>query len=89
MPRKKVERPAPAEKPKARKSIHPRYGPARIVCGCGNIIETYSTREHMVVAVCSKCHPFYTGSQRFIDSTGRVERFRRKFGLTGGKKPEL
>ena len=86
---KNGKKPAPEAKPKGKKSIHPNYGPAKIVCGCGNVIETYSTRKRMVVAVCSNCHPFYTGSQRFIDATGRVERFRKKFGLTTGKKPEL
>lgn len=50
-----------------------------VVCGCGNEFTTYSTREEMVVEICSECHPFYTGEQRYVDSAGRVEKFQEKY----------
>ena len=61
-----------------KEGIHPKLVPARIICGCGNVIETYSTKPEIYVEVCSKCHPFYTGQQRFVDTEGRVERFQRR-----------
>lgn len=60
--------------------IHPDYKPAVISCACGNRIETRSVREDISVEICSVCHPFYTGKQRLIDTAGRVERFKRKYG---------
>jgi large subunit ribosomal protein L31 len=61
--------------------IHPKYGPLRATCSCGNVIETRSSRAgDMHLDVCSACHPFYTGKQKILDSGGRVERFRRRFG---------
>jgi len=62
------------------KGIHPKYSPVSIKCACGNVIETRSTKENISVEICSKCHPFYTGQQKFIDSAGRIETFRRKYG---------
>lgn len=62
-----------------KEGIHPSYGPARITCSCGNVIETHSTREHVSVEICAVCHPFYTGKQRLVDTAGRVERFNRKY----------
>lgn len=64
-----------------KEGIHPRYQAAKITCACGNVIETGSTRTDIKVEICSKCHPFYTGVQRFVDAGGRVERFKRKYGL--------
>ena len=67
--------------------IHPRYVNSRIVCVCGNIIETRSTLPEIHVEICSNCHPFFTGKQKLVDTAGRVERFRRKYanvGQTGG-----
>ncbi len=61
-------------------NIHPKVAPAKIICGCGNIIETLSTKSEIHVDVCSACHPFYTGQQRFIDTEGRVEKFQKRFG---------
>lgn len=62
-------------------NIHPEYGPARIVCACGNVIETRSTKKDIRVEICSQCHPFYTGSrQRVVERGGRIERFRQKYG---------
>jgi len=65
-----------------KKDIHPKYGPAKVTCGCGNTWETRSTLKEIKVEVCSKCHPFYTGTQKFIDTAGRVERFQRKYKWT-------
>ena len=61
--------------------IHPPYQTIKITCSCGNVIETRSTlAEDIHIDVCSACHPFYTGKQKILDSRGRVERFRRRFG---------
>jgi large subunit ribosomal protein L31 len=61
--------------------IHPGYQPAKITCACGSVIETRSTVANIHVEICSACHPFYTGKQKLVDTAGRVERFRRKYGL--------
>jgi large subunit ribosomal protein L31 len=58
--------------------IHPNYQAATITCACGNKIETRSTRPNLRIDVCSRCHPFYTGEQRLMDTGGQVERFRRQ-----------
>ena len=63
-----------------RAKIHPEYVDATVTCGCGETFETRSTQSVIKVEVCSKCHPFYTGQQRFVDTAGRVEKFTRKFG---------
>ena len=61
--------------------IHPQYQTITARCSCGNVIETRSTLGHDIhLEVCSACHPFYTGTQKILDSGGRVERFRRRFG---------
>ena len=60
--------------------IHPEYVDARIVCACGTIIETRSTVPEIHVEICSSCHPFYTGRQKLLDTAGRVEKFRAKYG---------
>ena len=70
----------------AKKGIHPVYKPATINCACGNKVETYSTRATFTVDICSACHPFYTGKQKFVDAAGRIERFQKKYGK--GKVPE-
>ncbi len=59
--------------------IHPVYAPARIICACGNIIETRSTRGSFHVEICANCHPFFTGKYKLVDTAGRVERFRKKY----------
>lgn len=64
-----------------RKDLHPAYGPAEIVCACGNVIKTSSTKEKIAVEICSKCHPFFTGKQKLVDTGGRVDRFNRRFKL--------
>ncbi|GAB4361602.1 MAG: 50S ribosomal protein L31 [Methylohalobius sp. ZOD2] len=61
--------------------IHPEYKPVTITCSCGNTIETRSTLDHDIhLEVCSACHPFYTGKQKIVDTAGRVDKFRRKYG---------
>ena len=64
-----------------KKGIHPEYVDATITCACGNVIKTRSTVAKIAVGICSACHPFYTGKQKFVDTAGRVERFRKKYGL--------
>lgn len=62
-----------------KKNIHPKYEKATIRCACGETIETRTTNGDFVVEICSKCHPFFTGKQKLVDSEGRVERFNRKY----------
>jgi large subunit ribosomal protein L31 len=62
-----------------KKDIHPQYGEAKVRCACGNEFVTGSTKESIRVEICSKCHPFFTGKQKLMDTAGRVERFRRKY----------
>jgi len=62
-----------------KEKVHPVYKPTKITCHCGNVIETSSTVENIHVEICSSCHPFFTGKQKLVDSTGRVERFRTKY----------
>ena len=67
-----------------KEGIHPKYEPVQIKCACGEVIETRSTRKNVAVEVCSKCHPFYTGKQKIMDTEGRVERFKKKYGTAKG-----
>lgn len=62
-----------------KREIHPKYERAIISCACGNIVHTRSTRKTINVEICSKCHPFFTGQQKFVDSEGRVEKFLKKY----------
>ena len=64
-----------------KEKIHPKVYKAKITCACGNVIETGSTKKDIKVEVCSKCHPFFTGKQKMVDTGGRVSRFNKKFGL--------
>lgn len=66
-----------------KEGIHPEMKRTVIHCGCGAELETLSTEENLRVDICSKCHPFFTGEERFIDTEGRVERFQRKYGKKG------
>lgn len=61
--------------------IHPDYKPTKIKCHCGEVIETSSTRENISVEICSKCHPFFTGKQKLVDSAGRIDKFNKRFNL--------
>lgn len=64
-----------------RPEIHPHYTAIKATCSCGNVIETSSTLDKdILIDVCSNCHPFYTGKQKILDSGGRVDRFKRRFG---------
>jgi large subunit ribosomal protein L31 len=61
--------------------IHPKYGKAVVRCVCGETFETGSTKKDLKVDICSKCHPFFTGKQKLVDTGGRVDRFKKRFGL--------
>jgi len=62
-----------------KKDIHPKYYPnAKVTCACGNSFTIGSTKEFIEVEICSKCHPFYTGKEKLVDTMGRVERFRKR-----------
>lgn len=63
-----------------KKDIHPDYAEATVLCACGNTFTTRSTKKEIRVEICSQCHPFFTGKQKFVDSAGRVEKFRKKYG---------
>jgi len=63
-----------------KEGIHPQYTDAEIECACGFMIKTKSTRGSFKVDICSNCHPFYTGKQKLLDSAGRIDKFRRKYG---------
>ncbi|MBP5245430.1 MAG: 50S ribosomal protein L31 [Clostridiales bacterium] len=64
-----------------REGIHPKYVEATVKCACGETFKTRSTKEELRVDICSKCHPFFTGKQKFVDSGGRVDKFKKKFNL--------
>jgi len=61
--------------------IHPDFVNATVACVCGNIVETYSTQENMRVEICSKCHPFFTGQRKLVDTGGRVEQFFKRYNI--------
>lgn len=63
-----------------RKDIHPELHTVEVVCACGNTFTTRATADELRLEICSNCHPFFTGKQKLIDSAGRVERFRRRYG---------
>ena len=62
--------------------IHPEYQATTITCACGNVIQTRSTVQNIHVEICSNCHPFFTGKQRLMDAAGRVEKFKKKYGIS-------
>jgi len=66
--------------------IHPKYQDCQVTCGCGNSFMTRATVKELRIEICSECHPFYSGKQKFVDSAGRVDRFVKKYGLSGSKK---
>ena len=74
--------------------IHPEYYETNVQCGCGNSFTTRSTRKELKVDICNSCHPFYTGKLKFVDTAGRIEKFKNKFASAGyaslskGKKAE-
>lgn len=76
-----------------KKDIHPDYVVTSVKCGCGNSFTTRSTRPELKVDICNVCHPFYTGKLKFVDTAGRIEKFKNKFAagyasLKRGKKAE-
>ncbi len=64
-----------------RENIHPNYQQTTITCACGNVIETASTKKDIHVEICSKCHPFFTGRQKLVDTGGRVDKFKKRYGI--------
>ncbi len=62
-----------------KKDIHPNYEETTITCACGEVIHTRSTKKNIRVEICSKCHPFFTGDKKFVDTAGRIERFERRY----------
>ncbi len=64
-----------------KEGIHPKYYQTTIKCACGEVISTGSTKQDIKVEICSKCHPFFTGKQKLVDTSGRVDKFNKKFGL--------
>jgi large subunit ribosomal protein L31 len=62
-----------------KEKIHPEYVETNVTCGCGNHFKTRSTMKEIRVEICSNCHPFYTGKQKFVDTAGRVEKFQKKY----------
>ncbi len=64
-----------------KEGIHPNYVDATITCACGEVIKTKSSRPEIRVEICSKCHPFYTGKQKLVDTGGRVDRFKKRFNI--------
>jgi large subunit ribosomal protein L31 len=65
--------------------LHPNYKDTTIVCACGEVIHTRSTKQNLRVEICSKCHPFFTGKHKFVDSAGRVDKFNKKYGKKSEK----
>ena len=64
-----------------KQGIHPNYEVATVKCACGNEFETRSTKKELRVDICSKCHPFFTGRQKLVDTGGRVDRFKKRYGI--------
>ncbi|MGP1506632.1 MAG: 50S ribosomal protein L31 [Campylobacter sp.] len=64
-----------------KKDIHPAYETTKVTCACGNTFETRSNKQEIRVDICSECHPFFTGSEKIVDSTGRVDKFKKKYGM--------
>jgi large subunit ribosomal protein L31 len=74
----------PAEK-LMKEGIHPQYSEATVTCGCGNKFKTRSTKKNITVEICSACHPFFTGKMKYVDTTGRVEKFQKKYNWANRK----
>lgn len=68
-----------------KENIHPKYGRATVRCACGETFVTGSTKSELKVEICSKCHPFFTGKQKFVDAGGRVDKFKRRLENSGRK----
>ena len=68
-----------------KQNIHPDYHETTITCACGTVIKTRSTKKDIHVEICSKCHPFFTGKQKLIDTSGRVDMFKKRYGMQDKK----
>ena len=75
------EPPVKKEDISMKEGIHPKYVECKVTCACGNTFTTMSTKPELKLDVCSQCHPFFTGQQKFINAGGRVEKFKNKYGL--------
>ena len=64
-----------------KEKIHPNFVEAKVVCGCGNTFVSGSTKKELRIDVCSKCHPFFTGKQKLVDTGGRVDRFKKRYSM--------
>ena len=71
-----------------KQGIHPNYVACQVTCGCGNTFETRATVKEIRVEICAACHPFYTGKQKFVDTAGRVEKFRRRYAKAQDAKSD-
>lgn len=71
-----------------KENIHPKYEETTITCACGNVITTGSTKKDIRVEICSKCHPFFTGKQKFVDAGGRVDKFKRRLQAAENAKKQ-
>lgn len=69
-----------------KENIHPKYGEAVLKCACGETFTTGSTKKNLRVEICSKCHPFFTGKQKFVDTGGRVDKFKKKYGIEDNRE---
>ena len=69
-----------------KENIHPKYGEAVLRCACGETFTTGSTKKNLRVEICSKCHPFFTGKQKFVDTGGRVDKFKKKYGIEDNRE---
>ncbi len=65
---------------KMKKDIHPKYEECTVTCACGNSFKTRATQSAIDIEICSSCHPFYTGQQKYVDTEGRIEKFKKKYG---------
>ena len=65
-----------------RENIHPKYQDSEIRCACGNVIKTRSVKPSVIISICNVCHPFYTGTQKFVDTAGRVDKFQQRMAKT-------
>jgi len=71
-----------------KEKLHPDYKAAKVMCACGNVIETRSTRGDFHIEICSACHPFFTGKQKILDTAGRIEKFKTRYAAQSAAKPE-
>ena len=70
-----------------KKDIHPKYGDATVTCSCGEVWHIKSTRPQITVGICAKCHPFFTGKQKFVDTAGRIDKFNRRYKKNAEARP--